>query len=99
MIRGSEPTHTFSTPVLAEQVESVEIAYRQGEVEIVKKTEDCEIKDYEVSVHLSQSDTFKFFNGVQSVSIQLRIKTLGGDVLMADKIVETVYPSLFNEEI
>ena len=90
IIRGSAPIHEFYIPLEAKDVEAVEIIYHQGDVEIVKDTSKCEISDYLVRTQLSQAETFKFYNGVRSINIQIRVKPFENEPLIGEKITDTV---------
>ena len=81
MIRGTTPTHTFSLPIQTVLIKDIEITYAQnGAVVLTKGIADCVCSDNEVSVRLTQEDTFLFVDGI-CVEVQLRVLTLGGDVL------------------
>lgn len=99
IIRGSAPTHEFWIPLKARDVEQVEVIYRQGDVEILKGTDQCEVMDNLVRVNLLQSDTFRFYDGVRSVKIQIRVKPVDNAPLFGEEIIERVVPSLFAEEM
>ena len=74
MRRGSTPTHIFEIPdALVGNIRSVEITYAQKkEIILQKDSYDCDIDGNTISVKLTQSDTFRFADGV-NVEIQVRI--------------------------
>lgn len=81
MIRGTTPTHTFNIPFDTSLVDEVKITYAQDdEIIFFKSTSDCTLEGTTISVTLTQEDTFRF-DCKKSVEIQIRILTLGGDVL------------------
>lgn len=99
MIRGTTPTHIFTLPFDAALVADLRISYAQDLKEILVKTKnDCNIEGNEVSVKLSQEDTFKFNCRKQVVQIQVRVLTTGGEVLNSDLIILPVEQCL-NEEV
>lgn len=88
MIRGTTPTHTFNIPFDTSVIKEVRIIYAQDDIELfTKSTEDCELKDTNIIVTLTQQDTFKF-DHKKCVQIQIRILTVYGEVLSSviDKI-------------
>lgn len=99
ILRGSSQTQEFYMPFEAKNVERIEIIFHQGDIDVMKETADCEIKDYLIVTKLSQKDTLRFFNGVRSVKIQLRVKPFGNDPVYSEEVVDRVLPSLFNEEM
>ena len=87
MRRGSTPTHTFALPACiaekASAISAIEITYEQkNQVILQKREQDCTINGDEVSVTLSQEETFLFKEDV-NVQIQLRIK-VDGKVIPSD---------------
>lgn len=97
MTRGSTPTHVFTLPFGVETVKTVEITYAQNEEVKLKKTDvDCALEGNTVSVKLTQEDTFKF-DEKPLVEIQIRVLTLGGDVIASDIMYATVKDCLSGE--
>ena len=81
MIGGTTPLHTFRVPINTELIKSIKLTYTQlDEVVLTKRTEDFTIEEGQISVKLTQDDTF-LFSHLVSVIIQLRIVTIDGDVL------------------
>lgn len=81
MIVGTTPTHTFNIPFDTAAINTVRVIYSQNDTAIlVKKTEDCELKDNVVSVTLTQADTF-LFDHKSPVEIQLRVFPKSGGAL------------------
>lgn len=100
MIRGTTPTHTFEIPVSTDSIDKLEILYAQRDEPLfIKKKEDCELSGKSIQVTLSQEDTLKFNCSYMWVQIQLRIKTLDGNVSVSDLIVEDLEKCLFDEAI
>ena len=81
MIKGTTPTHTFTLPFNTETISKLRIIYSQNDnVILVKQMNDCVMNDKQVSVTLTQEDTF-LFEHVYPVEIQIRVLTLGGNAL------------------
>jgi hypothetical protein len=94
---GTTPTHIFTLPFNAEMVENVEIVYHQfGKNVLVKDIEDCEMSGNEISVTLTQEETF-LFDGSANVEIQLRVVTQNDEALASDIIRVPCYKCLSNE--
>ncbi|MBR5559014.1 MAG: hypothetical protein IKU72_02060 [Oscillospiraceae bacterium] len=97
MIRGTTPTHRFALPVGMENIKEVRVTYAQkGRPVLTKKNNDCSVEGRNLSVRLSQTDTFLFDPG-HEVEIQLRILTPTGDALASEIIRTTVERCLENE--
>jgi hypothetical protein len=79
MIRGTTPTHLFNIPFDTTAVDKVKITYSQNGKEVLAK-KDCKLDGKTISVTLTQDDTFLFDHN-KDVEIQIRVLTLGGDVL------------------
>jgi hypothetical protein len=81
MIRGTTPTHIFDIPFTKAEIKEVKINYAQNdELVLEKHIEDCTVNDKQISVTLTQEDTFKF-DCKKPVEIQIRILTPGGEAL------------------
>ena len=88
MLVGTTPTHTFNVPLLASEIAEVRVLYSQNDkLLITKNTSDCTIQDKQISVTLTQEDTF-LFDAKEFVEIQIRVLTPGGNAL--GSIPETV---------
>ena len=86
MIQGTTPTHRFTIPMDASDVQKVRVTYGQShKVVLTKENEDCRVEGNVVSVKLSQEDTL-LFDEFSPVQIQLRVLTTGGDALASDLI-------------
>lgn len=81
MIPGTTPTHTFKIPFDASIIKDFKVIYVQDDVTILeKRVSDCALDGYSVKVTLTQEETF-LFKPQDIVEIQLRVLTLGGEVL------------------
>ena len=100
MIRGSTPEHSFSLPIKADLIEDLEIIYQQGGADIIRKTKkDCTIEKNLAKVKLSQQETLSLKNVFRSVKLQMRVKTVGGEVMVSDVLSVSVDECLFDEVI
>lgn len=86
MRRGTTPTHTFTLPIDAAQIDKLRITYVQKEKIVLKKTEDdVAIDGNAVRVKLTQAETLQFDESSGAfVSIQIKVLTTGGDVLASE---------------
>lgn len=81
MIVGTTPTHIFNVPLLASEIAEVRVLYSQNDTLLITKTTtDCTIQDKQISVTLTQEDTF-LIDANKPVEIQVRVLTPGGNVL------------------
>lgn len=61
MIQGATYEQIFKLPVKVDLIKEVRITYTQDDEIIVEKTQnDCELNDTQITVSLSQEDTFRF---------------------------------------
>ncbi|MBQ9081135.1 MAG: hypothetical protein IJY26_00675 [Clostridia bacterium] len=71
--QGTTPTFSFTLPFEAIQIKSFFITFRQGERNVLEKDlSDCTTEGYEISVTLSQEETF-LFEPNQTVYVQVRM--------------------------
>lgn len=103
MIIGTTPLHIFDMSCEPEydksEILKVKITYKQNdEIIVVKREQDCEINDTDIRTRLTQADTFKF-DPDQMVKVQIRVKTMGGDILSSYSIEVTAAECLDDEEL
>ena len=86
---GSTPTHTFTLPFGTDILRNFKITYGQDDkILITKYLANCECDGCTVKLRLSQEETF-LFDSDKAVQIQMRVVTLGGDVIPSKvKLVE-----------
>ena len=97
MFRGTTPTHTFEVDIDTDLIKTIKITYYQDDEEIlVKRTEDCTIKDGIIQTKLSQEDTFLFIGNVP-VMIYIRVLTTNDDAIITEPIVIAVRQCLDDE--
>lgn len=86
IIPGTTPKHNFILPCGVNEIQKVEITYKQnGKVILQKHTEDCTLQDNVVGLKLTQEDTLAFDDKC-NVKIRMRAKTISGDVIGSDAI-------------
>ncbi|MBE5922046.1 MAG: hypothetical protein E7269_04750 [Lachnospiraceae bacterium] len=96
--RGTTPTHKFTLcNVSLSTLENVRICYTQDDDDILIKTlSDCmKENDNMLSIKLTQEETNIFRVG--ECKLQLRVKTLGGQVLSSKQYVILCRDSLDDE--
>jgi hypothetical protein len=94
---GTTPKHIFNIGLTASVIKEVKIMYFQKDIEkLVKRTADCDIKDGEIAVRLTQEDTFKF-DGQENVAIYIRILTPSGDAIASEPMIVSVSKCLDTE--
>lgn len=99
MIRGSTPTHNFKLPIETDTLDKIRIIYAQDDnILFVKEKDDCTCDGSTISVKLTQEETFKF-DCKKSVQIQIRVKTINGDVIPSKEKLVSVEKCLDNEVI
>lgn len=97
MIRGTTPTHIFTIPFDTDTIADLRISYAQCGKEVVVKTlKDAKLNGATITVDLTQEDTLKFDCSKQ-VLMQVKVLTLGGEVLSSDIIVVNVGQCLNSE--
>lgn len=81
---GTTPTHVFCLPFTNELIAEAEITYKQGGKKVLQKhLEDCARNGKEISVTLTQDETF-LFEETGVVEIQLRVLTASGAALASE---------------
>ena len=97
--RGTTPDQIFTLPFERKDIDDLRITYTQNKEKIITKTmKDVEFEGNDVSFTFSQDETFKFSEKHQ-VQVQLKIKTINGQVLNSDIIYMRVDPALDEEVI
>ena len=83
MQRGATPTHTFTLPFSTEIIQDVSIVYSQNDKVVLRKQIcDCNIEANQLSLRLTQEETL-VFNENYPVEIQVKVLTMGNDVLVS----------------
>ena len=83
---GTTPTHYFELPKDVGEIKKIHITYHQNDRLVLEKYEkDCTVEGNVVKTKLTQEETF-LFAPKSEVSVQIRVKTTGDDVLGSDVI-------------
>lgn len=96
MRRGTTPTHIFTLPFDTATLSKVRIIYSQGNSPVVTR-DNADLHGNTATVKLTQAETLKF-DSVQTVSVQVRVLTVGGDALASD-IMRTTADRLLENEV
>lgn len=98
MIRGTTPTHYFTLPFNAGEIDKLRITYAQSGLTVLELTEaDVSTDGQEIRYQLTQEDTLKFKNNVL-VELQIKVKTLEGNVL-ASNVMAISVSKILNEDV
>lgn len=88
MFRGTTPTLEFIIPFASDQLAEAFVTLSQsGKVVVEKALSDCKCNENKLSVRLTQEDTLKL-QCECITEIQIRARTLAGDVLASNIIRE-----------
>ena len=98
MIRGTTPTHTFTTSISLVDAAKVVVTYKQGVVIVEKHKADCEITPETLTVELTQEETFKFKTYGYKAEAQITAE-IAGKVLKSNIMTVDVSRSLKEEAI
>ena len=100
MIIGSTPTHIFHLPFQVNVIEGELISYAQKHKTILRKrTTDCQLEGNQISVKLTETDTFAIDDAIPSVDVQIKIKLITGDVVVSRPIRISVKECFDEEEV
>ena len=95
MRQGTTPTHIFTLPFDTDTISKVRIIYSQNGFPVLTR-DDATLAGSTATVKLTQEETLKFDYG-QTVSVQVRVLTVGGDALASDIIRVSVDRCLDDE--
>lgn len=86
MIRGTTPTLEFTMPFDTSLIAELYITITQNGATALEKTlSDCNCNDTSVSLTLTQEDTLRLEQKPYSDSeMQIRVRTVAGEVLVSD---------------
>ena len=99
MIRGTTPTLTFTIPFDTKYLAEAFITLAQNKKVVLEKSlADCTLDGNLMSVRLTQAETLELESGAIT-EIQLRVRTLEGEALASDIIVENTKRVLKDGEI
>ena len=100
MIRGSTPTHYFTSPCDDKNIKKVNVLYGQDDVLLFKKkSTDCTITGNTITTKLTPEESLKFDHSkpgqVQIIIEQVSgerlislINTFGVDIFLGDGVIE-----------
>ena len=98
MQRGTTPTHIFTLPFETNLCSQIRVIYAQdGKVMFKRDIDSLELQGNNVIVKLTQQETLSFTTR-ETIDIQIRVKTLQGDVL-ASEIFTTRAKRLLEDEV
>ena len=98
MTRGTTPTHIFTLPIFASNIDKLRITYSQDQDIILEKTEaDIERSGKTIRYTLTQEETLKF-RAKSSVNIQVRVLTTD-NMALASPIKKLSVSEVLNEEV
>jgi hypothetical protein len=100
VIRGTTPTHEFELPYPIALVDDIRVVYGQNKKAIIVKTiNDCTLTEGQISISLTQEETF-LFSASKKLEIELRIKLANGKVVRTEEpIILRVIGSMSDEVI
>lgn len=86
MIRGTTPTHVFTTDVDLSDAEVIYVTYAQGSKKIEKVKDDLNFTDKGFETKLSQEETLDFKAGSIDVEVQVRARYADGTAIASNVI-------------
>ena len=86
MIRGTTPTHIFTTDVDLSDAEAIYVTYAQGSKKIEKQKDDLTFTDTGFELELTQEETLDFKAGRIDVEVQIRAKYADGTAIASNII-------------
>lgn len=98
MIRGTTPTHTFTTSIDLRGADKIDVTYKQGVVILAFTKADCVITDKSLAVTLTQEESFKFKTYGYRAEVQITAE-IAGKVLKSNVMTVDVSRSLKEEAI
>lgn len=96
MIRGTTPSFTFRLPFNVDYLANAKVIFSQGETTLEKKLDGCEASGNELTVRMTQEESF-LFKCHSYIQVQLRVVTITGDALSTEVFHIKVNQSLDEE--
>lgn len=87
MIRGTTPTHVFTTDVDISDAEVVYVTYMQGNKKLEKTKEDLTFTETGFEVKLTQKETLDFKAMGMNAEVQIRARFEDGTAVASNVIV------------
>jgi hypothetical protein len=98
IFQGSTPVHEITLPIHTNYLKTAIVTYKQdGQTVLEKKTPDVEFNEYDLVIHLTQEETLSLVED-KITEIQVKIKTLDGEVVPSD-VIYAYTRECFNKEI
>lgn len=98
MIRGTTPTHIFTTDIDLSEVEVLYVTYKQaGEIKVEKELSDLTVTSEQVEVRLSQEETLSFSESGK-VLVQIRGRFADGTAV-ACRVIEASADRILKEGV
>lgn len=95
VIRGTTPEHKFEIPYDVSLVKNIRVTYGQnGTVHFTKTLSECKLENGELSVQLTQEETFQFIAS-KKLNIEIRILLTNNKVVRTEdpivlKVIDTI---------
>jgi len=87
MIRGTTPTHVFTTDVDLSDAEVVYVTYAQGQKQLEKTKDDLTFTDTGFELELTQQETLGFKSLGTNAEVQIRARYADGTAIASNVIV------------
>ena len=98
MVQGTTPTHRFYLPFSTDTLKEVMVIYAQNNEEIFHKdTAECTVSENQISLKLTQEETFLFKPSV-NVQIQVRVLKTDGEAYVS-QIMHVSVAKCLNSEV
>lgn len=98
IFQGSTPIHEITLPISTSLLENAIVTYRQEDKDVLeKKYPDIEFRGNDIVVKLTQEETLSLKED-KITEIQIKIKTLDGEVIPSD-VIYAYTRECFNKEI
>lgn len=98
MIRGTTPTHIFGLPFDSSMASAIRITYAQRDMLLFSKIKaDCTCDGNNITCMLTQEETLKFECG-EYAQVQVKVLTVGGEVLVSD-IINVLVEKCLDDEV
>lgn len=82
--QGTTPEQCFELPFSTDLLEKISITYVQKEeVVLIKRLEDCQLRDNYITVSLTQQETL-LLNPEEIVTVQIKLKTVNSEIMLSD---------------
>lgn len=98
IFQGSTPIHEITLPISTSLLESAVVTYRQDGADVLEKSyPEIQFRGNDIVVKLTQEETLSLKED-KITEIQVKIKTLDGEVIPSD-VIYAYTRECFNKEI